>query len=200
LSFHVELRQFLHVARAFNLTREELDARILHPWVNGDSIALQDRSWSAQRSKLTIIEGPELAPGDLGLGRGWSNAVREGEDVTAAFVAEAERQVGPSPADELKLDIVRAARLSPLPLRGVVELVAIRNPQRRPSEVVAVTEQAVWELLHRGSLAMFRGDRRVDRDHWQQVLLSWPSWIDAGPSEVTVAAAQAGAAPPLPGT
>ena len=42
--FHVELRQFLHVARAFNLTREELDARILHPWVNGGSIALQDRA------------------------------------------------------------------------------------------------------------------------------------------------------------
>ena len=27
--FHVELRQFPHQARAFNLTREELDARIL---------------------------------------------------------------------------------------------------------------------------------------------------------------------------
>ena len=185
--FHVELRQFLHAARAFNLTREELDARILHPWVAGDSITLQDRSWSAAKSKLTIIEGPELATGDLGLGRGWGNAEREGEDVTAALVAEAERQVGPSPADELKRDIVSAARLAPLPLRRVVELVAVRNPQRRPSELVGVTEQAVWELLHQGSLAMLRGDRPVDRDHWQQVLLSWPSWIDAGPGEVTVA-------------
>ena len=85
--FHVELRQFLHVARSFNLTREELDARILHPWVNGDSIALQDRSWSAAKSKLTIIDGPQLAAGDLGLGRGWGNAVREGEDVTTALIA-----------------------------------------------------------------------------------------------------------------
>jgi hypothetical protein len=195
LSFHVELRQFLHVARAFNLSREEVDARILHPWVTGDSIPLQDRSWSAQKSKLTIVEGPDLQAGDLGLGRGWGNALREGRDVTAELVAEAQRQVGPSPADELKHDIVSAAQLSPLPLRAVVELVAVRNPQRRPSELVAVTEQAVWELLHRGSLAMFRGDRPVDRDHWQQVLLSWPSWIDAGPGEVTVAAAQPGDAP-----
>ncbi len=193
--FHVELRQFLHVARAFNLTREELDGRILHPWVNGGSIALQDRSWSAEKSKLTIVEGPELDAGDLGLGRGWGNAVREGQDVTAALVGEAQRQVGPSPADELKHDILAAAQLSPLPLRAVVELVAVRNPQRRPSELVAVTEQAVWELLHHGSLAMFRGDRPVDRDHWQQVLLSWPSWIDAGPAEVTVTTptAEAGA-------
>jgi len=189
--FHVELRQFVHTARAFNLTREELDARILHPWVNGNTIALQDRSWSAAKSKLTIIEGPELAAGDLGLGRGWGNAVREGQDVTGALVGEANRQVGPSPADELKRDIVTAAQASPLPLRGVVELVAVRNPQRRPSELVAVTEQAVWELLHQGSLAMFRGDRPVDRDHWQRVLLSWPSWIDAGPTEVTVTAARA---------
>ena len=186
--FHVELRQLLHVARTFNLTREDLDARILHPWVNGDSIALQDRSWSADKSKLTIIEGPELDAGSLGLGRGWGNAVREGQDMTAALVEEALRQVGPAPADELKHDIVAAAELSPLPLRAVVELVAVRNPQRRPSELVAVTEQAVWELLHHGSLTMFRGDRPVDRDHWQQVLLSWPSWIDAGPTEVTVSA------------
>jgi hypothetical protein len=196
LSFHVELRQFLHVARAFNLTRDELDARILHPWVTGDSIPLQDRSWSAQKSKLTIIEGPELNAGDLGLGRGWGNAVREGHDVTASLVAQAERQVGPSPADGLKHDIVSAARLSPLPLRAVVELVAVRNPQRRPSELVAVTEQAVWELLHHGSLAMYRADRPVDRNQWQQVLLSWPSWIDAGPGEVTVAAPTAESTPP----
>ena len=193
--FHVELRQFLHVARSFNLTREELDARILHPWVNGDSIALQDRSWSAAKSKLTIIDGPQLAAGDLGLGRGWGNAVREGEDVTTALIAEAERQLGPAPADELKRDIVSAAQLSPLPLRAVVELVAVRNPQRRPSELVAVTEQAVWELLHQGSLAMFRGDRQVDRDRWQQVLLAWPSWIDAGPSEITVTVPAAEADP-----
>ncbi len=193
MSFHVELRQFLHVARAFNLTREELDARILRPWATGQTIALQDRNWSAAKSKLTIIEGPELASGDLGLGRGWGTAVREGDDVTGALVAEAERQVGPSPADELKRDIVSAAALSPLPLRAVVELVAVRNPQRRPSELVAVTEQAVWELLHQGSLAMLRGDRPVDRDHWQRVLLSWPSWIDAGPTEVTVTAPTAGA-------
>ena len=31
--FHVELRQFPHVARVFNLSREELDARFARPWV-----------------------------------------------------------------------------------------------------------------------------------------------------------------------
>jgi hypothetical protein len=186
--FHVELRQFVHVARAFNLSREELDGRILHPWVTGASIALQDRRWSAEKAKLTIIDGPELAAGDLGLGRGWGNAVREGHNVTAALIGEAEREVGPSPADELKEDIVSAACRSPLPLRAIVELVAVRNPQRRPSELVAVTELAVWELLHHGQLTIFRGEQEVDRDDWQRVLLSWPSWIDAGPGEVTVAA------------
>ena len=44
--FHVELRQFPHQTRAFNLTREELDARILGPWVSAGGVELDDRRWS----------------------------------------------------------------------------------------------------------------------------------------------------------
>jgi hypothetical protein len=177
--FHVELRQFPHVARAFNFTREQLDARILHPWVTGASIKLQDRTWSAQKSKLTVVEGPELAPGEIGLGRGWGNAAKEGDDVTAAAVTEAERQVGASPADELKDEIVAACASSPLALGTVVELIGRRNPQRRPSEMLAVAEQALWELLHHGQLELQSDGWPVDPKHWQAVLLSWPSWHTA---------------------
>jgi hypothetical protein len=174
--FHVELRQFPHVARAFNLTREQLDGRILHPWVTGAPIKLQDRTWSAQKAKLTVVEGPELAPGEIGLGRGWGNAAKDGEEVTAAIVAEAERQVGASPADELKHEIVAASASSPLTLDTVVELIGRRNPQRRPSEMLAVAEQAVWELLHHGQLELHSDGRPVDAEQWQAVLLAWPSW------------------------
>ena len=38
--FHVELRQFPHVARMFNLSREELEARILGPWLAGRELEL----------------------------------------------------------------------------------------------------------------------------------------------------------------
>ncbi len=71
--FHVELRQFPHQARAFNLTRDQLEARILGPWVSGGSIELDDRHWLPDRARLTIYEGPHLAPDQLGMGRGWQN-------------------------------------------------------------------------------------------------------------------------------
>jgi hypothetical protein len=187
--FHVELRQFPHVARTFNLTREELHARILRPWVTGGSIELQDRSWSSDKGKVTIVEGPELLVGDLGLGRGWNNAAKGGEDVTAALVAEAEREIGPSPADELKEEIVAACARSPIALPAVVELVAARNPQRRASELLGLTEQAVWELLHQGRLAMLHGAGPVAREEWQPLLLTWGSWMRSGACEVTVTAA-----------
>ena len=60
--FHVQFRQFPNVARAFNLTREELDSRILGPWARGEPIQWSDRRWSPERAKLTIYEGPELRP------------------------------------------------------------------------------------------------------------------------------------------
>ena len=43
--FHVELRQFPHVTRSFNLTREELDAARAAPVGGGAAIELDDRRW-----------------------------------------------------------------------------------------------------------------------------------------------------------
>jgi glyoxylase I family protein len=80
--FHVELRQFPHTARAFNLSRERLHARILVPWVRGNSVELDQQTFAPERAKLTIYEGPELQTVDMGMGRGWQNVVRSGEDVT----------------------------------------------------------------------------------------------------------------------
>src|SRR5207302_4612588 len=56
--FHVELRQFPHQARAFNLTREQLDGQSLAPWISGAPTELDDRRWSLERAKLTIYERP----------------------------------------------------------------------------------------------------------------------------------------------
>ena len=71
--FHLELRQFPHVARAFNLSREELERRFVGPWVSGQAIDQDDRRWSPEKARLTILEGPELRLEEIGLGRGWAN-------------------------------------------------------------------------------------------------------------------------------
>ncbi|MGZ4186459.1 MAG: hypothetical protein ACXVUE_07565 [Solirubrobacteraceae bacterium] len=182
--FHVELRQFPHQARALNLSREELESRILEPWVTGAPIAMQDRRWTSEKAKLTILEGPELRPDEIGLGRGWNNATRSGTDVTETLLEEAQH-IREAPADELKEAIIAACAGSPIALAQVVTVAAAREPQRRPSEVLGAAEQAVWELLHAGRLRLLRHSEEVGREHWQPVLLSWSSWMCA---DVTVEA------------
>jgi hypothetical protein len=173
--FHVELRQFPHQARAFNLTREELDARILGPWTSGAAVELLDRRWTSEKAKLTVLEGAELRPDEIGLGRGWSNAARSGQDVTTKLLQEASRR-RQAPADELKEAIVAACAGSPIPLSQVVAVAAAREPQGRPSELLGAAEQGVWELLHTGRLRLLRHGDGVPRERWQSVLLSWSSW------------------------
>lgn len=183
--FHVELRQFPHQARSFNLGREELEARILEPWVTGAPIELQDRRWTSEKAKLTILEGPELRPDEIGLGRGWNNATKSGRDVTDSLLEEA-RRIRQAPADELKAAILTACAGSPIALAQVVAIAAAREPQRRPSELLGAAEQAVWELLHAGRLRLLRHSEEVAREGWQAVLLSWASWTG---TEVAVEAA-----------
>ena len=183
--FHVELRQFPHQARAFNLSREELESQILEPWVTGASIALQDRRWTAEKAKLTILEGPELRPDEIGLGRGWNNATRSGTDVTDTLLEDAQR-IREAPADELKEAIVAACAGSPIALAQVVAVAAAREPHHRPSELLGAAEQAVWELLHAGRLRLLRHGDEVPGERWQPVLLSWSSWTSG---DVTVEAA-----------
>ena len=59
--FHLELRQFPHQTRDFNLTREQLEASVVGPWVRGELVALGDRRWDPERAKLAIYEGRALA-------------------------------------------------------------------------------------------------------------------------------------------
>jgi hypothetical protein len=183
--FHVELRQFPHQARAFNLSREELDAQILEPWVTGAPIQLQDRRWTSEKAKLTVLEGAELRPDEIGMGRGWNNATKGGQDVTANLLEELRHSLQ-APADELKQAIVAACSGSPIALAQVVAVAAAREPQRRPSELLGAAEQGVWELLHAGRLRLLRRGEEVPRERWQPVLLSWSSWTG---TEVTVEAA-----------
>jgi hypothetical protein len=168
--FHVELRKFPHQARAFNLTEDELRARILLPWVRGAQVELEDQSFTPEKARLTIYEGPALAAEDRGLGRGWSTVTRDGDDVTARLL-EAVRGSVPR-ASDLKDKLLEAA---PIALGEVVSLAA---GSARPSERLAVAEQAVWELLHEGVVRIERDGTPVASEEWEALLLRWESWTD----------------------
>lgn len=187
--FHVQFRQFPNVARAFNLSRQELDARILAPWAAGRAVEWDDRRWSPERAKLTIYEGRALRPEEIGLGRGWANATRSGEDVTSRLLAESGQ---PDPRAQalarLRDEVLDRARpdSGPFQVHDVVAVASGAHPDWRASDRLALAEQAVWELLHLGSVTIIStaGGRReeVARERWQELLLDWGTWAPDGPT------------------
>jgi hypothetical protein len=177
VAFHVELRQFPHVARAFNLSGEELGARLLEPWVAGRTVQLQDRRWDPERARLTIYEGPELRPEEIGLGRGWANVTRAGAEVTEALLTRARGEPEARlSSEDLKSAILARCASEPLALGEVVALAG--TDRVRASERLALAEEAVWELLHAGAVRLVRGGEAPAPDRWRSVLLSWAAWRD----------------------
>ena len=170
--FHVELRQFPHVARAFNLTREQLDLRVLMRWVDGKPVELEDRHWSPGRAKLTVYEARQLAGDELGLGRGWSAVAGSGQDVTTRVLQEARRRS--DVPDGLKERLLARLEQGAVALNEVVELADA--PSGRASDRLAVAEQAAWELLHEGRVSLARDGTALGPDEWRSALLSWRTW------------------------
>ncbi len=178
--FHLELRQFPHVARVFNLKREELDGRFARPWVSGSVIEHDDRRWTPDRARLTILEGPELRPEEIGLGRGWATVGKNAKDVTETVLAQAQRDSeGRSTVEMFKAGILASAGAR-VTFEAVMELAAAQYPRWRASERLALAEQAVWELLHQGRLTLSGLTGAIEREHWQPILLSWSTWTGSG--------------------
>jgi hypothetical protein len=198
----MQLRQFPNMARAFNLSRDELDARILGPWTAGESVEWDDRKWSPDRAKLTIYEGPELRPEEMGIGRGWANVTRSCEDVTARLlsgsVPPARARAGPDPREQalaaLRERILARAGAGRLHVHAVVGLATALCPEWRASDRLALAEQAVWELLHLGSIRIVRaaaaagggGAVVVERERWQPLLFDWATWAGDEASQLIV--------------
>jgi len=188
--YHLELRQFPHVARVFNLDRRQLDTRFVAPWVGGTMIEHDDRRWAPERARLKILEGPELAPDEIGLGRGWANATKRCQDVTSTVLAEAERGARARPELEALKGAILEVAVEPISFEDVMALAAAAHPQWRASEQLALAEQAVWEMLHQGRLSMTAGGRTVARERWQPIVLSWATWSGATPEPIGLSSAQ----------
>jgi hypothetical protein len=90
MPFHVEIRQAIQRAWAFNLSAEKLRRTVVDPWRRGDRFELGDREWDPRDATLRILEGPELAPPELAHGQGWHHAERSAREVTAATLTEAQ--------------------------------------------------------------------------------------------------------------
>lgn len=193
--FHVQLRQSVNVSREFNLTEDDLRQRVLAPWSAGAVVQSGERKWAPERAKLTIYEGPELRPDEIGMGRGWGNVTKHGTDVTARLLADAGRaqEATPMPPPTIELDhckqeIVRRARSGGLSLADCILLAGSLHFGARVSERLALAEQAVWELLHAHEVVLDGDGVGPDAGpgEWQRVLLDWEAWSGARPVRVTV--------------
>ncbi len=178
--YHVELRQFPHTARVFNLMRAELDARFVRPWVNGEMIDHDERRWAPERTRLKILLGPTVRLEERGLGRGWGQVTKDSEDVTETVTAQAERGAQARPEVEALKDQVTYAVGQVLKFGAVAALAGAAHPGWRASEQLSLAEQAVWELLHQERLTMLDGGEPVPREGWQDVVLRWSTWAAAG--------------------
>jgi hypothetical protein len=153
--FHVELRQFPHNARAFNLTREELDARILRPLAAGRPVELNEQRFSPEKVKLAIYEGPELRVEEMGMGRGWGNATKAGENVTDRLLAEARAAVESPPALEgLKEAIVARTAEERIGVDELLKLAGELAADVDANQRVALAARATWELLGEGRVSL----------------------------------------------
>lgn len=191
--YHVELRQFPHVARAFNLHREDLETRFLRPWLAGDMIDYDDRRWAADRVRLKILEGPEVTIEEMGLGRGWAEAGRSSSDVTDSVIAQARRGAEARPELEALKDAAEeVAAGRHVTLQDVMALAAAAHPGWRASEQLALAEQTVWEMLHQGRLEMSAAGQPVPRERWQAFVLSWESWVGGASPAVRLSVPAAG--------
>ena len=182
--FHVELRQFPHVARSFNLSEEELVRQIAGPWTRGEVIELGERRWAPERTRLTVIEGERLRDDEIGMGRGWSNATRGGVDVTEKLLGALRAAEPGGSLGDFKREVLAQTAMGRIGLHQVVWLANARYPYRRVSERISFSEQAVFELLHERRLRMCGGAAASDEPavlsqaEWQPTLLSWASWAD----------------------
>jgi hypothetical protein len=156
--YHLELRQFPHNVCRFNLTEPEIRA-VAMPWVRGQIVDVGERKWSPHQAKLTILEGPRLASGQLTMGRGWRAAERQGKDVTERVLAAAKEaaraeaaQVAVSApadagalADPLGLGVQLASLLGqdPATLLAAWRLAAAQHPGLPPSESLARAEREI---------------------------------------------------------
>jgi hypothetical protein len=171
--FHVELRKFPHSFWRFNLSQQELNDSILAPWVRGVPVEAGERRWNPQEATITVLEGPTLEVHDLSMGRGWRNATRRGEDVTARLLADAReaarrqatpRDAAPAPGQpsttapstsEARRARESEARLMALlgedaeTLIGLWRAARERHPERTASECLALAERAVRTLEDR---------------------------------------------------
>jgi hypothetical protein len=214
--YHLELRQFPHVARRFNQSEQQVLA-LAKPWIGEEWIEEAERKWNMNEATLTILEGPKLSMADLAMGRGWRNAQRRSEDVTERVLAAFQKSeggggggaaavggggdtasvgAGGAPdlallADSLALELLALLDDGPVAPARVWRLAHERHAERPLDEALALADQAVRSLLSR-RLVVLRSGARDDQgealagEQVETALGSVDAWADGSHGSVAI--------------
>lgn len=161
-TYHLELNEYPHLARVHNVTEQRLHDEVVRPFVRNEIFEIGEHKWIPQRTKLTIIEWPEIPLNQLGLGRGWTTVLRRGKDVTAAVLGAARTEQVladglPPRAPGLENEILERSAAEPLSLPAVWRLAEIAAPDGSPGARLVLAENAVNELRLQGLVELCRG-------------------------------------------
>jgi len=140
MPFHIEISSALDRARVLNVGEAELRTEVLEPWVAGLPFGFGGSDWEPRESRLTILEGPALAPHN-DAEAGWTDALRAAEDVTRLMLEAAEASAPDQVAVVVEADSVEAALndlRSGKPPRQVPWATAVERLGGRDPEVSAV--------------------------------------------------------------
>jgi hypothetical protein len=208
--YHLELRQFPHVARRFNQSEQQVLA-LAKPWVGEEWIEEAERKWNMNEATLTILEGPKLSMADLAMGRGWRNAQRRSEDVTERVLAAFQKSDGgggggsgdSAPvgaagapdltllADSLALELLALLDDGPVAPARVWRLAHERHAERPLGEALALADRAVRSLLSRRLVELRSGaggddGQALAGEQVETALGSVDAWADGDHGSVAI--------------
>jgi hypothetical protein len=163
--YHIELRESPQRANAFNLDTARLRAEVIDPWSAGQIFEFGGSEWVPQRMTMMILEGPELPLHQLGLGRGWTNALKVSKDVTKEVLAAANTtraatggRSSAGRAPDIERDVLARCAVGPLSLPAVWDRAEIVAPDASAGERLLLAEAALNHLLAEGHVELCRGE------------------------------------------
>jgi hypothetical protein len=207
--YHLELRQFPHVARRFNQSEQQVIA-LAKPWIGEEWVEEAERKWNMNEASLTILEGPKLSMADLAMGRGWRNAQRRCDDVTERVLGRFRKAdggaagaangatsvadgVGAAPdlrllADSLGLELLGLLDDEPVTPARVWRLAQERLGARPLAEALALGDRALRSLHGRGLVVLrSSGGDVLAAEQAETALGAIETWADGEQSSVLIA-------------
>ena len=145
------------LVRQFNLSEAELWRRFIAPLMAGRDFTYEGHEFIPTRTRITILDGPNLRADQLALGRGWQNAQRLGRDVTEALLATARQRTQNSaataasaPVEILRERLIGRLCAGPVAAGEIAALAAELMPSSGEDDRRMAAQRAAWMLIERG--------------------------------------------------